>query len=39
MKERIRLRSSFIAKGKEQLRQSVTRKIEKIMTTKTKKAG
>ena len=39
MKERIKLRNTFTARGKEQLRQSVTKKIEKIMNTREKKAG
>lgn len=39
MKEKIRLRSSFIAQGKEQLQHSVTKKVEKIINTKPKKAS
>ena len=39
MKERIRLRSSFTAQSREQRRQSVTRKIEKLMNIKSGKAG
>ena len=36
MKASIKLRSSFHAQNKEQLRQSVTKKIEKLMNIKAK---
>ena len=39
MKEKIKLRSSFASKGKEQLKKAVTQKIQKIVTAKAKKAG
>lgn len=37
--EKIKLRSSFTAQNKEQRRQAVTKKIEKLVNTKSKKAG
>ena len=36
---KIRLRSSFTAQNREQLRQAVTKKVEKIANEKMKKAG
>lgn len=39
MKEKIKIRSSFVAPSKEQLRQAVTKKIEKLVNAQTKKAG
>ena len=39
MKEQLQVRSSFTAPGKEQLKQSVTKKIEKIANKKMRKAG
>lgn len=39
MKESIKLRSSFCAQNKEQLRRSVTKKIEKLMHTRAKKGS
>ena len=39
MREKIKLRSSFTAQSTEQLRQAVTKKIEKLMNTGAKKAG
>jgi len=39
MKERLQVRSSFTAPSKERLKQSVTKKIEKIANDKMKKAG
>ena len=39
MKEKIKLRSSFTAQSTEQLRQRVTKKIEKLINTKPKKAS
>ena len=39
MKEQLQVRSSFTAPGKEQLKQSVTKKIEKIANIKMRKAG
>ena len=37
--DKIRLRSSFLAQDTEQLRQAVTKKVEKIANDKLKKAG
>ena len=37
--ERIKLRSSFKAQSQEQLRQKVTKKVEKIANDKLRKAG
>ena len=39
MKIKPKLRSSFSAKSKEQRRQIVTQKIQKLVTEKAKKAG
>lgn len=39
MKEKIKIRNSFGAQNKEQLRQAVTKKIEKLMNTKAKKVS
>ena len=39
MRKKIKLRSSFNAQNREQLRQAVTKKIEKLMNTGAKKAG
>ena len=39
MKEKLILRSSFRAQSREQLRQAVTKKIEKIVKAKLKTAG
>ena len=39
MKDKLQVRSSFAAPSKEQLKQSVTKKIEKIANEKLKKAG
>lgn len=39
MKEKIKLRSSFTTQSREQLCRAVTKKIEKIINTKRKKAG
>lgn len=37
--EKIKLRSTFTAQSMEQLRQRVTKKVEKIVNEKMKKAG
>ena len=39
MKESIKIRSSFYAQNKEQLRKAVTKKVEKIANDKLKKAS
>ena len=39
MQKVLKIRSSFAAQSKEQLRQKVTKKVEKIANEKLKKAG
>lgn len=39
MRDAIRLRSSFMAQSKEQLRRAVTKKVEKIVNAKRKKTN